>query len=517
MRRWLVCMVLVMGLAGMMQAQTIKEGTRWWNGETLYTAHVDEAGNVTMEGESEDRGGDTFVLKKTGDSRYTLASGNSQGWLFVRGQIGWQVDDVVQDKLHFLAVRNPRGEAISIYVLTPDDLKGCLARQKTLEKRDVSWLLQNYLLDAHYLGHFSKPQLRLMRNEILARHGWNFQSKDLQEHFSKMSWYKPVADNNSVTLGMIETTNLQLLKYEESLGDHDRVRYERTEENPKMTENVKGVITVNDEEQFLNALGNYRTVQIGANVHLNLSRVLEQENLFAGVPGRSWVTVVKKDRNSDPVIISEFCNDGQQLTLKHFNGLTIRGTYNSSIEVDPRYAYCLNLIDCWECKVENLTIGHTEYGYCDGGVIGVWGGGLNSISDCDLYGCGTYGIVGRETATLKVARTNIHHCSYGIMELWDAHGVEFEDCDFFDNKEFTLIGIGSSEETVFRGCRFYNNWAQAELFSSGEPFHLYDCEIHHPTIGGDGMLIADNCIFGNEPVFSPKPRQKPIGPDAPKP
>jgi hypothetical protein len=103
------------------------------------------------------------------------------------------------------------------------------------------------------------------------------------------------------------------------------------------------------------------------------------------------------------------------------------------------------------------------------------------------------------------------------MELWDTHGVEFEDCDFFDNKEYTLIGIGSSEETVFRGCRFYNNWAKAELFSSGEPFHLYDCEIHHPTIGGDGMLIADNCIFGNEPVFSPKPRQKAIGPDAPKP
>ena len=43
-------------------AQTIKNGSRWWDGERLYTATVDEAGNVKMNGESVDMGGDSFLL-----------------------------------------------------------------------------------------------------------------------------------------------------------------------------------------------------------------------------------------------------------------------------------------------------------------------------------------------------------------------------------------------------------------------------------------------------------------------
>ena len=37
-------------------AQIIKDGSRWWDGERLYTAYVDEAGDVTMEGESLEMG-----------------------------------------------------------------------------------------------------------------------------------------------------------------------------------------------------------------------------------------------------------------------------------------------------------------------------------------------------------------------------------------------------------------------------------------------------------------------------
>ena len=496
-----------------MVAQTITEGSRWWNGERLYTAHVDGAGNITMDGESESMGSDTFILMKEGDGHYTLNAGNKQGWLFVRGKVGWRVDYVRQGRQDFLAVRNPHGDAVGIFVWTPEDLDGCLTHQKELEAKEVSWVLQHSLLDAHYLGCFSKPQLRLMRNEILARHGWRFQSKDLREHFGRQPWYKPVADNNRIKLNSIETINLQLLKYEESLDDRERVRYDRAEAAPEMAEAVDGVITVTTEEQFINVLGNNRTVQIGADVHLNLSRILEQEDKFAGVPGRAWATIVKKDISNKPIIVSESCNDGQQLTLKHFEGLTIRGERNSSIEVDPRYAFCLNFYDCFDCRVENLTIGHTEYGYCDGGVIGFEGGRNNIISDCDLYGCGTFGIVGRSLGNARVKRTKIHHCTYGIMDLYDCWNLTFEDCDFFSNKENPLISNGSSLNTTFRGCRIYDNWAEGELFSTNEPIRLFGCEIHHPRIGDIDSLVTDNhCLIdGMSPVMPP--RTKPIGPD----
>ena len=40
----------------------------------------------------------------------------------------------------------------------------------------------------------SKRQLRLMRNEIYARHGYRFDS-DLRTHFDQKSWYKPMTTN----------------------------------------------------------------------------------------------------------------------------------------------------------------------------------------------------------------------------------------------------------------------------------------------------------------------------------
>ena len=513
--RLLSTILLFLGLSVTAQAQTIQNGSRWWDGVRLYTAEVDEAGDVRMVGESEKMGGDSFRLNKVKnkEGRYTLASDNKYGWLFIRGEVGWRVDYIRQEGMYFLAVRNQNEDCVFTLTLTPDNLKNCVAQQKIAEERDVSWMLQNYLMNTAYLGRFSKPQLRLMRNEILARHGWKFQSKDLKEYFGKQSWYKPVDDNSSIKLNIIEMTNIQLLKTEEAVSDENRVRYENYEAAPAMAESVDGVTVVTTEEQFINALGNDRIVQLGPDVHLNLSRILEQEKKFSGVPGRAWVTIVERGGGDQPVIISEFSNDGQQLTLKNISGLVIRGAYNSSIEVDPRYSYCLSFVDCEGCRVENLTIGHTEGGYCDGGVLRFEGGGNNSVSSCDLYGCGTYGIVTHDTNVLSVSRTNVHNCTYGIMELYDSQSVKFDDCDFFDNAEYELITNRGSVNTVFRGCRFYGNYGGAPLFSCDAPITLLNCEIYHMNVGSRSMLLEpeNDCKWDSN--YVPEARKQPIGPD----
>ena len=500
-----------------MQAQVIKNGSRWWDGQRLYTAIVDGEGNVRMEGESVDMGGDSFLLNKVDgqEGRYTLASTNSHGWIFIRGELGSRVDYIRQEGMNFLAVRKSNGDCCYTLTLTPDNLKNCVAQEKIADEREVSWMLQNYLMNTHYLGRFSKPQLRLMRNEILARRGWKFQAKDLQDHFGSQSWYKPAANNNSIKLNIIEMTNIQLLKSEEAEDDNNRVRYENTQTAPKMVEAVDGVITVNTEEQFINALGNDRIIELGEDIHLNLSRILEREDWFSGVPGRAWVTIAKSDGNDQPVVISEYCNDGQQLVLKNIRNLVIRGKRNSSIEVNPRYSFCLSFMNCQGCRVENLTIGHTEGGYCDGGVIGVEGGSKNVITSCDLYGCGTYGVVARDTYDLLVSKTNIHDCTYGIMELYSSDSVRFENCDFFSNREYELITNNGSENTVFRGCRFFGNWADAPLFQSNEDIMLYGCEVYHPVIGARARLKTPNndCKWGEKANFIPDPRKNPIGPD----
>ena len=92
-KKLLVLFVLLgCSLAG--ASQTIKDGSLWWDGLRLYAAVVDAQGNVRMEGESEEMGGDSFLLNKVAgtDGRYTLESTSKNGWLSIRGRSGFRVD-----------------------------------------------------------------------------------------------------------------------------------------------------------------------------------------------------------------------------------------------------------------------------------------------------------------------------------------------------------------------------------------------------------------------------------------
>jgi hypothetical protein len=62
----------------------------------------------------------------------------------------------------------------------------------------------------------SKRELRMMRNEIYARHGYRFSKYDLQTHFEKKSWYKPTTTNGANLyknhFTQIERENVKLIK-----------------------------------------------------------------------------------------------------------------------------------------------------------------------------------------------------------------------------------------------------------------------------------------------------------------
>ncbi|MGZ7148754.1 TcaA 3rd/4th domain-containing protein [Bacillus sp. BC08] len=64
------------------------------------------------------------------------------------------------------------------------------------------------------LTYLSKEHLKIARNEIYARHGHIFQTKDMQAYFSKQSWYR---ENPYFTgkLTDIETYNVELIKARE--------------------------------------------------------------------------------------------------------------------------------------------------------------------------------------------------------------------------------------------------------------------------------------------------------------
>ena len=79
----------------------------------------------------------------------------------------------------------------------------------------------NTLLHGSELNYYDKATLRLMRNSILARRGYVFQSKDLKEYFGKEPWYRPADSNDEIRLSLLEQLNIALIKYREATFDNE--------------------------------------------------------------------------------------------------------------------------------------------------------------------------------------------------------------------------------------------------------------------------------------------------------
>ena len=275
-------------------------------------------------------------------------------------------------------------------------------------------------------------------------------------------------------------------------------------------------IRVYTAEQFLNALGSNRNVLIAKNTVINLTPMLNNQSLFR-TRNKMWMPDASSGIDGGrETVVSEEVFDGRQLSLVNMKQLVIEGEYNSSIVVEPRYAFCLRFVDCSQCTVSNLTIGHTEGGYCEGGVIGVKRGWRNMVVDCDLYGCGTYGLDIESTNSFSLYSSNIHDCTYGIMLLRNSEAVHSTHCDFFNNREYALIDSQGCVGTVFEDCRFFANWGDAALFHFDREFILLGCAIYHPTENLGTMNLCEqpgtnNLFFENPIDNSIKGRE--IGPD----
>jgi len=96
-------------------------------------------------------------------------------------------------------------EKVEWYNLTSDDkLKGKYQFAST------------QLLIDDILSNYTPYQLRLIRNEIFARHGYIFKTDEMSEYFKTQSWYKPAGGNINEKITKIERLNILLIKrYEE--------------------------------------------------------------------------------------------------------------------------------------------------------------------------------------------------------------------------------------------------------------------------------------------------------------
>ena len=181
------------------------------------------------------------------------------------------------------------------------------------------------------------------------------------------------------------------------------------------------------------------------------------------------------------------------MVLLNLRNVTIRGGANVSIVVEPQEANVLRLVNCRNVEIKNVTMGHLVEGHCDGNVVCLEECADITLSNCDLFGCGAYGIHARRSSNIKMEHSVIRDCSYGIMEIYDCTQCEFIHCDFLRNRQFGLIDVNDNCYGIsFSDCNFAEN--TGKLFDLRSTVNMSGCKVAHAdqTKLGDTSLIEQD-------------------------
>ena len=205
-------------------------------------------------------------------------------------------------------------------------------------------------------------------------------------------------------------------------------------------------IKVSNAREFLEALGSDRIIELEPGDY-NLSKAMD-----AKLPeGVSWSEVF----------------DGKELVLEGITDLTIRTSppddVKAEIFVDPRYAFVMKFVSCYDIVLDNIRAGHSEGGDCDGGVFSFEFAARVNINNTSMYGCGTQGLVISESFEIKVTDSEIYDCTYHIMTVTGGEDIAFENCSFHYNKEYTMVNVSGTANMTFEECKFDNN--QGQMFN----------------------------------------------------
>lgn len=216
-----IIFLLLMSLsAAFAQAQTIRVGQKFWDGASLYTVKEIRMGKIFYLTTGQDN---ELTLEKVKEGEYKIIPSRQADECPFGAEFGWRVRHIRQEGENFLAIRKPNGDVMWTMALTTNKEEECEELQMMMGQEEPWNAVNSILLNRPYLQSnvATKKELRLLRNKILAYHGYRFESKDLQEYFGKVGWYKPGNDNNAIKLNIVEQTNLQLIKSEEAARSDD--------------------------------------------------------------------------------------------------------------------------------------------------------------------------------------------------------------------------------------------------------------------------------------------------------
>jgi hypothetical protein len=186
--------------------------------------------------------------------------------------------------------------------------------------------------------------------------------------------------------------------------------------------------------------------------------------------------------------------DGPELIVSNVSNMTLTGDGKANILAEPRYAWVINFMACSEITLKGIVFGHTEAGYCTGGVLGFSNCSGFGISNCQMYGSGTEGLAFSESSKFTFNNCEIRKCTYDLMNVSSSSNIAFTSCTFKETGEFDLITIQSSSNLSFKKCMFSNN-----VTSEFMPY-FFNIDELSKNISVEESMFKDNSVvkFVNE-------------------
>jgi len=219
-----------------------------------------------------------------------------------------------------------------------------------------------------------------------------------------------------------------------------------------------------------------RLISPGANIDFDFSEGLISRAFPDAGSFTSWETV----------------HDGKELLVHNVPELGLHGS-RSRILAEPRYAWVLNFRDCRSLSLRNLVIGHTEPGYCQGGVLRFENCSDVIIEKCELFGSGTYALELQDCDNFEICDSLIRDCTYGIGNFRNISAVTFRNCDFRDNRQFDLLNFaGAANKVMFKSCNFRGNHSSGYLFNFSALNARHSIYLNDSTVVGNTFVgLAD--------------------------
>ncbi len=261
---------------------------------------------------------------------------------------------------------------------------------------------------------------------------------------------------------------------------------ETPEDVPEEAQEETSIVYAATVEEFLKALRPNTEIHLTGRSY-NLSRVFGYGNF--GGDHYDW----------------EGGYDGFELVISGLKNLSIiADKAGTEIVTDPRYAAVLHFVDCSDVKLSGFTAGHSEgAGYCTGSVLFFTDCERVEVKECELYGCGTYGLELVRSNKVQCLDSVIRDCSYGTVSAINSSAFVMDGCTVYGIQDYN----GCFWFNGCNGCAILNSLirnceGESLVWSDYSRVFLGGCEVRGNTFTGMFHaslypITVESCAFQN--------------------